>query len=103
MIDPEEERKRFISIRELVAAIAAATGKTEQQAAAMLCATLRKSPPGWDRLAFYEWSPVWGCTPISGQLGSLDGKVHLRLEGWATTGSTQKTFAEMMNDDDIPF
>ncbi len=44
MIDPDKEREDFISIRQLVALIAQATGKTEQQAAAVVSVNLARNP-----------------------------------------------------------
>ena len=99
MIDPEEEREDFVSIRDLVAIIASGTGKSEQKAAAMLAASLAKDP-AWSRLAFHEWSQSYGCVALE-ENGRRENAARQRLDRWAENGNVQPGFEDM--DDDIPF
>jgi len=96
MIDPDKEREDFISIRQLVALIAQATGKTEQQAAAVVSASLARHP-AWSRLSLCEWTPAFGCTSSSKK--ERDG-VKERLVRRGNTGSSAPSFEDL---DDIPF
>ncbi len=99
MIDPEQEREDFISIRHLVGIIASSTGKSEQKAAAMLAASLAKAP-AWSRLAFYEWRPSHGCVALE-ENGKRENAARQRLDRWAEGGGDQPGFEDM--DDDLPF
>lgn len=101
MIDPEEERERFISIREVVAAIAKTVGKTEQQAAAILLSSMTRHD-NWRRLPLFQWSRSFGCIEIEEPNSKLENRVLFRLQHWAETGNQSPSFSEMM-DDDIPF
>lgn len=100
MIDPEKEREEFFSVRELVAVIAAATGKNEQQAAGVLAATLAKSE-AWRALPLYEFSRVYGLVEVTEMEGRREGLMRQRIERWATTGNDKPGFEDF--DDDIPF
>jgi hypothetical protein len=103
MIDPEDEREEFVSIRELVGLIAASKGKSEQQAAAMLLCTLAKHE-AWARVPLYEWTPTYGCREITEPNSRQENKVIARLSNWAQTGSSLPTFAEQVDDfGEIPF
>lgn len=93
MIDPEKEREDFISIRQLVGLIANATGKTEQQAAAIVSASLARNPK-WKSLTLYEWIPSIGRTPVD---HNDRFTVSLRLEKWVETGNS-KPISEDLND-----
>lgn len=96
MIDPDKEREDFISIRQLVALIAQATGKTEQQAAAVVSVNLARNP-AWTRLTLCEWTPAFGCT----RSGDKDNDgVRQRLVRWGNTGESSPSFEDF---DDIPF
>ena len=100
MIDPEQEREDFISIRELVGIIASSTGKSEQRAAAMLAASLAKDP-AWSRLAFYEWRSSHGCVALE-ENGRRENTARQRLDRWAENGNDKPGF-EDFDDDDILF
>ncbi|MCK2097566.1 hypothetical protein [Thauera aromatica] len=97
MIDPEKEREEFITIRQLVALIAQATGRTEQQGAALVSANLARNP-AWSGLAFLEWSPAYGCTH-SGSEECI--AAQRRLVRWGNTGSSAPSFEDF--DNDLPF
>lgn len=99
MIDPEEERENFVSIRDLVAIIAGAKGKSEQQAAAILAASLAKDP-AWSRLRFHQWSQSFGCLALE-ENGRRENEARERLNKWAESGNDQPGFEDM--DDDLPF
>jgi hypothetical protein len=99
MIDPEQEREDFISIRDLVGIIASSTGKPEQRAAAMLAASLAKDP-AWSRLAFHEWSQSYGCVALE-ENGRRENAARQRLNRWAEYGNDKPGFEDF--DDDIPF
>lgn len=96
MIDPDQEREDFISIRQLVALIAEATGKTEQQAAATVSANLARHSD-WRSMSLYEWAPALGCTILS---GAERIKAQQRLARWGTTGSSASEFEDI---NDVPF
>lgn len=97
MIDPDKEREDLISIRQLVALIAQTTGKTEQQAAAVVSANLIRNP-AWNALTLCDWQPAFGCTKPSRQ---EEEKVMQRLVRWGNTGNSSPGFEDL--DDDIPF
>ena len=59
MLDPQEERAKFISLREALFLIANAKGKTAQEAAATLALTLRRSEQ-WQNLQICEFSDGHG-------------------------------------------
>ncbi len=99
MIDPEQEREDFISIRDLVGIIASSTGKPEQRAAAMLAASLAKDP-AWSRLAFHEWSQSYGCVALE-ENGRRENAARQRLNTWAEYGKDKPGFEDF--DDEIPF
>lgn len=100
MIDPEKEREDFVSIRELVGLIAASTGKTEKQAAAMLAASMTRNE-AWQRLPLCEWSPVYGSVPIEEPHSRQEGLMLQRLERWAEIGSSEPDVGDF--GDDRPF
>lgn len=99
MIDPEQERENFISIRDLVEIIASGTGKSVQKAAAILAASLAKDP-AWSRLAFHEWSQSYGCVALE-ENGKRENLARQRLNNWAEYGNDKPGFEDF--DDDIPF
>lgn len=99
MIDPEQEREDFISIRDLVGIIARSTQRSAQSAAAMLSASLAKDP-AWSRLAFYAWCQSYGCVALE-ENGKRENAARERLSRWAETGIDQPGFEDL--DDDILF
>ena len=99
MIDPQQEREYFISIRDLVGIIASSTGKSEQKAAAMLAASLAQDP-AWSRLAFYEWSQSYGCVALE-ENGRRENETRQRLNEWAEHGNDKPGFEDF--DDELPF
>lgn len=95
MIDPDQEREDFISIRQLVELIAQATGKTEQHAAATVSASLARHSD-WRSMSLYEWAPALGCITLS---SAERIKAQQRLARWGTTGNSAPDFEDI----DVPF
>lgn len=99
MIDPEKERESFISVRDLVAAIAVATRKDEPLAAGMLVATLAKDEV-WQALPIFEFSKVYGLVEVTDPNSRRENQLRQRLARWANTGNDKPSFED---SDDIPF
>lgn len=85
MIDPEEERSNLLSILGLVEVLSRTTGKTEQQAAGVVLASLARDPE-WKELSLLEWQPGYGCADAT--IERCD-EVKQLLARWASAGSCE--------------
>ncbi|MCG9078203.1 hypothetical protein [Laribacter hongkongensis] len=95
MLDPQEERAKFISLREALFLIANAKGKTAQEAAATLALTLRRSAQ-WQSLQICEFRDEHGM--LSAELRK--NRLFQLLDRLAT----ENLHSPVMDDDDqIPF
>ncbi|WP_374555497.1 hypothetical protein [Aquitalea pelogenes] len=95
MLDPQEERAKFISLREAIFLIANAKGKTAQEAAATLALTLRRSTQ-WQNLQVCEFSDGHGVLSA----GHRRNRLFQLLDRLAT----ENQHSPVMDDDDqIPF
>lgn len=93
MLDPQEERAKFISLREALFLIAQRKGKTPQEAAQMLLLSLNRAE-GWQELEPVRYSPAQGMLR-----GSAITKVlHHHLSRLAEHNDYSPE-----TDDDIPF
>ncbi len=93
MIDPEEERAKFISLREALFLIAQAKGKTPQGAAQMLLLNLNRTDD-WKSLESYRYFPAQGMLSSN----SITQELRRQLSRLAEHNDHS---AEI--DDDIPF
>lgn len=94
MIDPQEERAKFISLREALFLIAQAKGKTPQEAAAMLLHSMDKNSD-WQALSIRRYCPARGLIYWSKTNRAVQLIERLALEN--------KHSKVVPNDDDIPF
>ncbi|MCG9027352.1 hypothetical protein LH462_03845 [Laribacter hongkongensis] len=95
MLDPQEEREKFISLREALFLIANAKGKTAQEAAATLALTLRRSAQ-WQNLQISEFRDEHGVLSAEHRKNRLFQLLD-RL-------ATENLHSRVMDDDDqIPF
>lgn len=74
MLDPQEERTKFISLREALFLIAQAKGKTAQEAAQMLLLNLNNAT-GWMDLKSVRYSPALGMLSND----KIQHELHCRL------------------------
>lgn len=94
MLDPHEERAKFISLREALFLIAKAKEKTPQEAAAMLLHSMEKNSD-WKELSIRRYCPARGIRHWDETNRAVQLIERLALEN--------KHSPVMTNDDDIPF
>lgn len=93
MLDPQEERAKFISLREALFLIAQAKGKTPQEAAQMLLLNLNRADDG-KGLEPRRFSPAHGM--LRGV--AITKELHRQLHRLADHNDHSTEI-----DDDIPF
>ena len=97
MLDPREERAKFISLHELLFILTKAKGYSPQEAAQTLCINLAQNPE-WRALNLQRFDPAAGVISTTNKEASA---AQGRLALLARTGDSL-TAAER-EIDDIPF
>ncbi|MCG9095185.1 hypothetical protein [Laribacter hongkongensis] len=94
MLDPQEERAKFISLHELLFILAEAKGYSPQQAAQSLGITMAQDPK-WQQLKLHRFDPAMGMISTT-VIEANEARERLAL--LARTGDT-KTVSERDSDE----
>lgn len=97
MLDPQEERAKFISLHELLFILAEAKGYSPQQAAQSLSQTINQNEQ-WRRLPMHHFDPATGLVACTYKEA---GEALKRLALLARTGDSLTSQERL--DDEIPF